>query len=541
MKRILTIFLSLCMIFAVGCSDVDPTDTSSHSPTPEHLATYPDSINLMYSATATFNPYEEQKSELNARLIYLMYDPLIKLNNELQPEYIIAESSVITEKSCVVTLKNVLFSDGTQVTADDVIFSYEKAKNASPKYAEQFSKVKSVSAIDASTISFVLSVSDPYFANLLDFPIIKRGTDDWLDENNLPILPIGSGQYVFDSESEALSKNTFYDIFDVKIERINLINAPDDEVINHYISTNAVSAFYADLLKLSATSSNGNVQKINSNNLIYVGFNMNKKLLKDVEMRYAISYALDRNKICSDSFYGYATAATGIYNSKFIDAKGLQNLETSQNQQLVIANLEDLGYNSKDELGYYVNDSQKLLSFELLVSNENNIHLQTAKQISSQLNSCGIKITVVEKSFDKYIEALKDGDFDLYLGEVIIPKNMDVTQIVTENGSAAFGIVSQQSNESTDTSSVENTVSSTVSSGDKIVVEDQYNLSDAIASFYDGTASLHDIINAFNSELPIVPVCHKTLTVVYDKSLIYSSKVPSYVDVFTGISTLQSK
>lgn len=546
MKRLVSVFLVVAFLFISGCSNNGNSNTLSNNQQNEVSAKHPEALSLMYSETATLNPYETSTSKLNTQLMYLLYEPLIKLNNNFEPEYLLAESCVITENRCVVTLKNVLFSDGTSVTADDVVFSYNKAINNSEKYKEQLSDVKSVNVIDSKTVSFILSKQDIYFTNLLDFPIIKRGTDNWFDENNFPLLPTGAGKYVFDNSNSKLVKNEHYTLSEVKVPTINLINAPDDEVINHYISNNSISAFYTNISNSVATTTNGNIIKINTNNLNFIGVNMNKKPLSDVRMRYVISYAIDRAKICTESFYGYATPATGIYNNAFDDTKGLQNLETSQNMQLVVANLEDLGYNNKNVDGYYIDSNGKVLSFNILTDNENKSRLAAANLIASQLNSCGIKATVIEKSWDNYIYSLKNGMFDLYLGEVSIPKNMDVTQIITQNGSAAFGIVEKNSATQNSTSSNTSKTSSNSSSNSSSVTNEQsaqihFSLSDSISAFYKGKASLHDVLNAFNSQLPIIPICHKLDAVVYNNSLAFSTAVPSFVDYYNGISTVQYK
>ncbi len=74
-------------------------------------------------------------------------------------------------------------------------------------YPTQLAEIKSFTAGSKSTINVTLSKDDPYFANLLDFPIIKSGSDKLTDSNNILLPPIGSGRYVPDLDAGVLTAN----------------------------------------------------------------------------------------------------------------------------------------------------------------------------------------------------------------------------------------------------------------------------------------------------------------------------------------------
>ena len=153
-----------------------------------------DNITLLYSAADTFNPYTA-KTDVNRQLCKLIYEPLIKLDNEFNPILSIAESAEVTGNKCVVKIKNIKFSDGSYITADDVVYSVNKARAEGSVYASSLYVVSSVSEADGKTVEFSLNKSDPYFKNLLTFPIIKSGSDNITDSDSVLQPPVGSGRY----------------------------------------------------------------------------------------------------------------------------------------------------------------------------------------------------------------------------------------------------------------------------------------------------------------------------------------------------------
>ena len=108
-------------------------------------------IRLLYSASDTFNPYTAG-TEINRRLCLLLFDSLTRLNNSFETEYLLAESVTVEGAVCTVKLKNSYFTDGSPVTADDVVYSYNLAKNSVTEYAYSLYEVVSATAADSKTV-----------------------------------------------------------------------------------------------------------------------------------------------------------------------------------------------------------------------------------------------------------------------------------------------------------------------------------------------------------------------------------------------------
>lgn len=122
-----------------------------------------------------------------------------------------------------------MFSNGKPVTAEDVVFSYNRLRD--PKVGaptvELYKTVTDIKALDAHTVQFTLSESNPEFpSDAGDFHanIIPAGTAD-------PVkMSVGSGPYMMKSYSAedrvVLEKNPHFK-GKVQVEQIHFIFSPD--------------------------------------------------------------------------------------------------------------------------------------------------------------------------------------------------------------------------------------------------------------------------------------------------------------------------
>ena len=464
-------------------------------------------LKLLYSASDTLNPYTAQ-TDLNRQLSLLIFDPLIKLNNNFEPQYIIAESVTLENSVCTVKLKSVSFTDGTPLTADDVVYSYNTAKNSNSEYAYQLYEVVSVAAADKKTVTFTLNRNDIYFENLLLFPIIKAGSDKNTDVDGRQITPIGSGRYLPSAEEEKLVANKSYSLGKMKVSEISLINAPDNEAVSHYVEIGAVDIYYTDASDMNIVRMSGKKSTVNLNNLIYIGINHNYGQLNSAQLRHAISSAIDRTAICKGAYHNNAVAATGFYNPALKLTEAVQNIESSANTQISIENLEETGYNRTDNKGNRVNSSGNYVQLTLMVNKENAARVAAANLIARQLSQVGIEITVIERSFDEYNAALASGSFQLYLGEVKTLANMDMAPLTVAGGSCAYGLVTPESSE-------DETPEQPI--GDDTVATS--SIDDIIKGFYSGSNTITDVATALQTELLVIPLCFRQGLLFYGEDV----------------------
>ncbi len=523
LKKLIILLLSLSMIMLTACKGGGQNTPSGQERQESSPAAQGEVLQLLYCEKDTINPYKTINKS-NSEIAQLIYEPLVKINSSFEPVLALAKSVEMQDNICTVTLCDAMFSDSSRVTADDVVFSSNLAKQ-SQRFAYLFYNVKSVYAVDSSTVAFELSKNDPYFKSLLTFPIIKMGTDNLKDEDHVEIAPIGCGRFVLSKKDSALLPFENYYGNKSNISKIRLINAPDSESVEHFVQSNATDIYYTDYSDANIYRMSGKRESVNLNNLIYIGINHNNPLLATDEMRYAISSALDKNEIVTKAFYGNGIAATGFFHPDFKEISGIQTLQTTPNEKIVIENLEKIGYNSTDTKGIRKSPYGSRLSFNLLVNRENPSKLSLAYLISEQLKRVGIEIKINEVSSSQFSSLIETGNFQLYIGEVKILPNMDISSLVLPGGSAAAGITSP--------------TPVTDQEGGQELYSNKAYIS-VINGFYSGQNTIADVASSLISSMPVIPVIFRSGLIFHSNEITEIGEV-SYTDLFLSLNKYQFK
>lgn len=478
-----------------------------------------ETITLLYSTSDSFNPYESITDQ-NRRITKLIFEPLVKIDDNFNAVLCLAKEVKTEGTVCTVTLRSAQFSDGSILTADDVVYSFKAAKASKSLYASHLYEIKNAQAIDSNTVVFNLAKSDPYAENLLSFPIFKAGSDKLTDEDSVKLVPIGCGRYIFNSDKTELVQNTKYYGKLGDIVKIRLINAPDSESVAHYVEIGAADIYFNDISDGEIFRMSGQKYDINLNNLVYIGVNHAVGDLGSSLLRQAISSALNREAVCSNAYYNNAVPAKGFFNPAWQPVKSVQNIQTLPNSQITVENLEEIGYNNLDSEGVRYRGGRSL-RFSLLVNKENHSRVAAADLIAATLKEYGIKLTVIKVSFTEYQRRLKNSEFQLYLGEVNFTENMDISSLVVPGGSAAFG--------------VKNSIP-------QVVEGETAPLTAAgiVNAFYNGQAEITDVVSALQTEMPVIPVCYRT-GVLFCKDGIKNVGGASQNDIFLKIDSYKLK
>ncbi len=457
-------------------------------------------VQLPYSAKDVLNPYKAETKQ-NQELTKLLFDPLFKTNDDFTVTAFVAESYESTQSTCTVKLKSVAFTDGSPLIADDIVYSFNSAKNNNV-YSSQLKYISSCTAIDSTTVVFAGSINNPNLVNLLDFPIVKTGSNDLKDENNRTLAPIGCGRYTFSYTDKQLVANQSYYRGEIKLKTIKLIDCPDDDSLNHHVSVGNISLIYSDLSDNTMPKMSGVSKMTYDTTMVFVGANCNYGIMSNTKMRMAVSAAIDRSQVCSKSFYTFSEEAIGIFPSGWNQIKGHESLNKVQNLKQTVAYLEEIGYNSKDADGYYIDQAGKRITISLLCNSDNPARVTCAELVAAQLDKCGFEVSVVQKVWADYINDLTYGHFDVYIGEVRLDKSLYLGNTLSPNVIYGYPTVS--------------------------------DCSVKFAEYYSGVSEVTAAISSFATEMPFIPVCYKNGVIVY------SDWLEGYVnfsisDIYNGI------
>lgn len=463
--------LLLCSLTGCG-SDTDNSSAPSSEAQSSDSSNEPElvtkEITLCYNSQDSLNPYR-CTSKLNTDLATLLFDSLVTLDSSLTPQKSMAQEIAAEQTLCTVTLREgLLFSDGTAVTAADVVYSANTAA-ASARYQKQLAAVTSVTESDGK-ILFRLSSPDPYFENLLDFPIVKEGT---ADEDS---LPTGSGRYVFSGGK--LTANSHHGGTAPTHETVSLTEGGDYDTMFSSLDIGAVTCVVDDLASGTVERTTGTSLAMPLPNLVFLGANLKSGQAAKPAVRQAISAALDRTLLGSSGYSEYAEPAVTPFMPGWTPAKDHAILKSSADYSSAAKLLGDAGYTQKDESGPMTGEDGEL-SLELLVNEDNFARVQTAQAIATQLASCGITLTVTSLSFEDYSSRIARGNYDLYLGEMKLLSNMSLIPLLAEG-----------------------TESRTAYEG-----------------FRSGSEDLKSFLSVFASEMPVIPVLYRSGMIAVTRSM----------------------
>ena len=475
MKRVLTIILCILLTLC-SCEGAVPTESENIVGAYSDMANEDEKkkeqtitdITMLYYPDMDVNPVTTT-CLANHELLKLVYSPLIRVSADFKPKTVLAEGFTQNGSTVTVTLKSgILFSDGTAVNANDVVKTLNAVKKApSSPYYGALQKLKKFYASDASTVVFIFDETDVDCVNLLDIPIMKGGKTG-----------IGCGPYVLGEENgkpALLPNDKYFEKASVKV--IHLAETKNDGYIDDMFSSGALDVMISDTTDDLALTSLRDYQILScpSNRFIFIGVNFHDPVLADINVRRAISVAIDRQSIASQSLVDLATPTEHPFNPEWSKAKNIALTERTEKMILgARKTLEGVPLTLTLPTGGF----KKTVADELVAS----------------FKAAGITLNLRELDSEAYYAAVAAGDYQLYLGEIAVSRNMDPTALYKTGGALNFSGYSD------------------------------YDLDQAFIKYKSGDMALTEYIAAFSERLPVIPV-------LYSKSVIYCAKgIKSFSD-----------
>lgn len=505
--------LALLLAFALagcaassGASSSKPSSSSqtSSAKVSSQTATKPTTFSLPVVFAQDMNPLTSG-CMINVTLWPLLYDSLTQPDTTFTARQGLAASITNSGTTMMVQLRGgVKFSDGSALTAQDVAYSYNLVKSTPSSYFYgNVGNIASVTPQGSGTVVFTLSAPDTLAQNLLDIPIIKTGS---VAAARTP--PVGSGPYTFSTNqfSGTLSVNkNWYGGGTFGFQTIALVNMPSSDAVLGSLKIGEINYLYTDYGNGAVPAANLDSKTVNLNRMVFMGVNSGHSLTADAHVRRAISFALDRQSLSDDAFSAQALPTDLPYNPDWAD--GVKPASTELRAQLdkAATELTAAGYTAQNIGGVATKaGGASPLQLTLLVNSGDQQMTAAANQIKVSLAKAGIGITINAQPFAAYVAALQAGSYDLYLGNLSLTADMDLSPLLAPGGAAAYGVPAN---------------SATLA---------------AFNTWRTGGA-LSALTTAYTSEMPFIALCFKTGSVTFTPGL--SGTVnPTVQNVFYGIA-----
>lgn len=313
---------------------------------------------------------------------------------------------------------NVKFHNGKVLTAADVKYTFDELfKSNSYKSGAFFetvgsSKVAYIALIEipnTKTVNFVLSrasLKNQFLSNLASVPIIPEGS-----VARQGAQPTGTGPFKFvsfDREKNIVELQANPDYFEGASTVQNLLvkSVTDAKALEAELQSGAVdialvgSNLPPDVLKSLGQNPKLKVDQFNGANIDYLGFNTKAPVLRNVKIRQAIAYGIDRQRIINEVLLGRAKIAHSVLPAE--SWAYFEGAEYGYNPELARQLIRESGYKNERIL------------FKIGVGNM--AVSQYAQIVQSLLRAIGLKVEIEALEPSVLRQQLSLGQFQMNAG-----------------------------------------------------------------------------------------------------------------------------
>jgi peptide/nickel transport system substrate-binding protein len=343
----------------------------------------------------------------------LLYEPLLKPKPDgsgVQPW--LAKSYTVSKDLKTWTLKlqqGVKFSDGSTMTSKDVKWSLERASQKDAQYESYNEPISAIAIPDDSTVVITLKQAwAPFAATLALFSnAIIPANYGGKSADQFNKRPVGTGPFTLGSWVKGqyikLLKNKHYwqkgkpYLNSVTFTTVNDATTRLTQVKSGEIDVDEAPA-YSSMAAIKSAGGDLKVGDWKSGHTDYLTMNNTYGPLKDVHVRRAISYAIDRKAIVSNVLYGYGEAATS-----YMPTNIWSHIDAGEKYDMAKAKKE-LAQSGKYAKGF---------SVELLTESGNDDHKAVAQIIQASLKKLNIDVTIKTTDPTTIEDTESSGEFQM--------------------------------------------------------------------------------------------------------------------------------
>lgn len=440
MKKFFTISALALLVFITGCNSAGKTESNEPNKAVVHFTEPAELLTLDTTQEEDFTSFNAQNQVLEG---------LYQLNEKDEAIPAVAkELPQISEDKQTYTISlrdDATWSNGEPVTANDFLYAWRRAvtPETAPSYASLFvSSIKNADAIyqgkmkpeqlgveapDEHTLVIQLIKPVPYFTSLLTFETFfpinqafaeKQGSDYGTSAKttlyNGPFVLEGWEQ---NSDTWQYVKNPkYWDKKNVKVDEIQTTVVKSTSTAVNLYQTDELDRVVLDGEFSKQYKNDADFQNQNDTKMGYLRFNQGEgKTLENVNLRKAISLAIDRETFVKNVLGDGSIAATGFVPQNFV-----QNPKTGEDfrkengvQQKFDKSVAQAAYaKAKAEL-------KKEDITLVYLTKDTDTEKKTAEYLASQIAEVlpEIKFEITTLPSNNLQERYLSGDYDIAFGQ----------------------------------------------------------------------------------------------------------------------------
>ena len=484
-KKVISLMLAACMVMgmtACGSSAsttdsqpaADGTTSETQAATTDAAAQTTESTGDKELAVQIGPDPETIDPALNSavdggNMLLHAYECLLTVGEDgtLQPGQ--AESYDVSEDGLTWTFHlrdGLKWSDGSDLTANDFVYSWKRVcdPEVAAPYAETvLGMVKGydeaidgnldalgVSAPDDSTLVVELANPCSYFGSLAAFATLSPVQEATIEANGeawatAPETYVSNGPFYMTEwvpgSHITFSKNPYYWNADaIKLDRLKFVLMEDSNAAYSAYQTGEV-LMIKDVPTEEIPSIEG-ADDFYVDPIIgtyYISLNLQNEVFQDVNVRKALSLAIDREYVASTLMQGTYTAAGNLMGPGWMDTDGTEFMSNANGGQPYIdtanfeANLEEAKQLLADA-GYPDGEGFPTISY---TTNDAGYHKVVAEYLQQAWAELGIDLQVNIVEWSSFTPMRRSGDFEVarngWVGDYSDPSNM-LELFCTTNG-----------------------------------------------------------------------------------------------------------
>ena len=390
-----------------------------------------DSLYLQLPAEPdTLNPITATDAYASTVLLRV-YETLLDRNVdtlELEPK--LAESYRISADRTHYSFtlkKGIFWSDGVEITADDIIYSYNRINDPNVPCAQlkvYYQDIKECRKINRYTVEF--TYARPYFMALEfcgQMPIVPKhifddGTDFNKHKNNRE--PIGTGPYKFlrwkTGSSIELVRNENYHGIKPEIKTIVYKIIPESNVALQMLKKGDIDVISLRTIQWErqtvSEKFNENFYKLNYYlpNYNYIGWNSRRPFFSDARVRRAMTMLIDRESILEKLQYGHGQIVSGTFYI-FSKANNSNVKPWPYDPEKAVSLLQEVGWKDTDGDGILDKDGVKF-AFTMTISSGSKFAERIAVMLKEDFAKIGIEISINRYEWAVFLSKIQSHDFD---------------------------------------------------------------------------------------------------------------------------------
>lgn len=444
-KKLLSVLLIFVLIFTfIGCGGKGENSKGKENKDEKAISIFVGSTIFSSSLDPIKGAMSYGYSFINCALTKV--DPNSEYIGDLATQWQISEDSL---EYTFNLRKDVKFHDGSDFTADDVVFTYETVKaNQAENESVDLTKLKSVEALDDYTVKFTLSEPySPFFDSVAKLGIVPS---DNYDSEKFNKYPIGTGAWKviqYDTEQQIIveANNDYYEGVP-EIKKVTFVNM-DNEAAFSNAKSGQIDIVMVGPNYTSEKIDGMNLVKFNTMDIRNISMPCRKEqvinkdgkeikignnVTSDVAVRKALSIGIDREKIINDGLNGVGKKAEGFTaNLKWGGVVSYEDNQKTEAEKI----LTEAGWIDSNNDGIREKDGQPCEFTVYAAANDQQRYL-LAVAVAEDAKEIGIKINVKQSSWDEIYSVCNSEPVVWGWGQYspIVLKNLLYSDMFLESG-----------------------------------------------------------------------------------------------------------